>query len=268
MPRVRQKHRKKKPGFRAGLLPLLALFGAGLLVAWQRESLMVRFDALLPIKHVRVEGEFANLDPEELRKVLRPLVQRNYFSADLAAMEQVATGLPWVSTARVARIWPDTVVLDITEQTPVARWGKSSLISQAGVVFPADGPGEGDYSDLPALEGPVGHETEVLAMLNGLNEKFAKGATAVVELRLSERLAWQALLSDGLEIVYGNQDPLAATDRMLAVLQRLPEYHPGALKRLDFRYRSGFAVTFKPEVAAPPEEGSAISKAGKANTDT
>lgn len=261
MPRVRQKPRQKKSSIRAGL-PLLALVGAGLLAARQGEALMIRFDALLPIRHVRVEGEFANLDPEALRKVLLPLLQRNYVRVDLQAVEQAAAGLPWVAAARVARIWPDTVVVDITERNPVARWGNDSLISDNGVVFPADGSGDADYSDLPSLEGPSGHEVEVLAMLKRLNEKFTKDRVTVVDLRLSERLAWKARLSDGLEIVYGNQDPLAATDRLLTVLLRLAEYHPGALKRLDFRYRSGFAVTFKPDAAAPPAEKIAIPKAG------
>jgi cell division protein FtsQ len=261
MPRIRQKPRQKWPNIRAGL-SLLAMVAVGFLIAWQRDSLMVRFDALLPIRHVRVEGEFANLDPEELRKVLLPLLHRNYFRADLQAVEQAAAVLPWVAAARVARIWPDTVMVEVTEHNPVARWGSNSLISDNGVVFPADRSGDADYSGLPALQGPAGHEGEVLAMLKGLNEKFAKGRVAVVDLRLSDRLAWRAVLSDGLEVVYGNKDPLAATERMLSVLLRLAEYHPGTLKRLDFRYRSGFAVTFNPVVTAPPVERNATPKSG------
>jgi cell division protein FtsQ len=161
-------------------------------------------------------------------------------------------------------VLPDsgTVMVEVTEHNPVARWGSNSLISDNGVVFPADRSGDADYSGLPALQGPAGHEGEVLAMLKGLNEKFAKGRVAVVDLRLSDRLAWRAVLSDGLEVVYGNKDPLAATERMLSVLLRLAEYHPGTLKRLDFRYRSGFAVTFNPVVTAPPVERNATPKSG------
>jgi len=261
MPRVRQKPRQKRIKFRTGLAFLMFAGGVSLGV-WQWTALVARFDALLPIRHVRIEGEFANLDPEGLQKVLLPLVQRNYFRADVAAVEQAATELPWVGAARVARVWPDTVVVVITEQTPVARWGDASLVSDAGVVFPVMPLGGADFSDLPALRGPTGREAEVLGMLTGLNEKFMARQTPVRSLRLSDRLAWTAVLSDGLEIVYGNRDPLGSTDRILAWLPHLGEQHSGPLRRLDLRYPRGFAVTFEPEGDAPPAQTPAIPKAG------
>jgi cell division protein FtsQ len=75
----------------------------------------------------------------------------------------------------------------------------------------------------------------------------------VLWLELSDRLAWTAGLSDGLEIVYGNSEPLPATERLLAWLPSLGEHRAGALRRLDLRYPRGFAVTFKPQLTVPAE---------------
>lgn len=250
MPRNRKKPLRKQPNYWTGLL-VAVVVAAGGLAALNWAMVMARLDDLMPIRHVRVEGEFANLDPESLRKTLLPLVRRNYFLVDFDALEQAAVEEPWVRAVRFSRVWPDTVVVEVQEHEPVARWGRDQLMSESGVVFPK-GPGTvSDFSSLPALEGPVGHEAEVLAMLRELNEKFAERATPVADLKLSDRLGWSAVLVDGLEIAYGSKNPLEATDRMLALLPRLRERRPGVPQRLDLRYPSGFAVTWKPEPGPP-----------------
>lgn len=258
MPRNRKKPHRQRPNYLAGVL-IAVVVAAGGMAALNWSMVMARLDEFMPIGHVRVEGEFANLDPESLRKTLMPLVRHNYFLVDLEALEQATVGEPWVRAVRVSRVWPDTVVLEVQEHEPVARWGADRLMSESGVVFPK-GPGTvSDFSALPVLEGPVGHEVEVLTMLRELNGKFAERATRVANLRLSDRLGWSAVLVDGLEIAYGSKNPLAATDRMLALLPRLREQRQGILHRIDLRYPSGFAVVWKPEPGPPSAVGDPAS---------
>jgi cell division protein FtsQ len=73
--------------------------------------------------------------------------------------------------ARVARIWPNTVQIDVTEQEAIARWGHDSLIGRYGRY--SGYPEAGWFHHLPLLMGPEGREHEVLAMLEGLNQDFA-----------------------------------------------------------------------------------------------
>ncbi len=249
MPRIRHKRRRKPPDIAAGFL-LIGLVLAGLMVSLRWGAVITWFDRLMPVRHARIEGGFAHVDPEDLRQAVLPLLRRNYLTLDLAAVERAAAGVPWVKAVRVVRIWPDAVVVDLVEHLPLARWGGDRLISAEGVVFPIK-PGAADFSRLPVIDGPAGHEREVLAMLQSLNGKFVLWAIPVMELRLSDRLAWTARLSNGLEIAYGNKDPLSATDRMMALLPRVREQHPGALQKLDLRYPSGFAVTWRPELVGP-----------------
>ena len=260
MPRTRPRPRRR----RSPVLPVLMLMGGAAvigLVAPRLDASVTRLESLMPIRHVRIEGALANSDPEDFKKALSPWVRHSYFTVDLKALEQAIAAVPWVNTARISRIWPDTIIVEIDEQDPVARWGGDELLGANGEAFkrPAGG---ADFSGLPMLSGPRGRERQVLEMMAALNEKLTNRHTQVEALHLSNRLAWEARLSNSLELAYGNQDPLAAMDRALAWLPRLGEQRAAAILKLDLRYSSGFAVIWKPAAPAPtsPEQPAAGKK--------
>lgn len=246
--------RKPKP---LGLLliPVTALaFWVG---ASHVDQARERLENILPIQYVRVEGAIWNLDTEAFQQAVMPHAQRGYFSVDLKAIEAAAGAFAWIDRVETNRAWPDTIVLRIVEHTPVARWNEDSLLNEQGKSFTP--PNAGDFTRLPSLAGPPGHEAEVLGMMRQLDAKLEPREMRVAALRLSKRLAWEAELEGGLEIVFGNQDPLAATVRLLALLPALTEQlgqdRIAAIRRLDLRYPNGFSVVWKPEIP-PPSAGS------------
>jgi cell division protein FtsQ len=256
MSRARQKPRKKKSNYLGVVLVAGVCLVAGFLAMQKRDTLIASVEAMLPIKQVRIEGELANMDPQTLEQCLFPLARGNYLTVDLKALEQAASDVGWVDSVSVTRIWPDTLQVSVTEQRPVARWGDDSLLGETGEVFALPGQ-SADFSSLPMLYAPRGHELEVLGMLDKLNKKLQPRGTNVSSLRISDRLAWTAILSDGLEIAIGNQDPLKALDRLLVVLPGLGEQRLALLKKVDLRYPRGFAVTWRSpsvEDAVPPSE--------------
>ncbi len=256
MSRGLQKPRRKKNNS----LGVALLAGVGLLAGFVamhgRDSLISPVEVLLPIKHVRIEGEFANIDPQEVERHLLPLARGNYLTVDMKALEQAASEVAWVGSVSVTRIWPDTLQVNISEQSPVARWGSDSLLGQSGEVFVL--PSQvADFSHLPVLYAPRGHEVEVLGMLDNLNKKLESRRSLVSSLKLSNRLAWTVVLSDGLEICFGSQNPLNAVDRLLGELSALGGQRLALLRKVDLRYPRGFAVTWK----TPIEEGGTTSPA-------
>jgi cell division protein FtsQ len=97
-------------------------------------------------------------------------------------------------------------------------------------------------------------------MLQSLNAKLQARRLRVESLRLSKRRAWVAQLEGGMEIVFGNQDPLAATDRLLTLLPKLGEERIAALRKVDLRYPNGFSIILKPELQTSPESLSRLRK--------
>lgn len=222
------------------LLVLLASrIDAGRLAGW------------MPVAYLRVEGAVWNLDPDQFHAALLPYARGGYLLADLDGLEAEAKRFAWVDSVRVARVWPDTLVVRVEEQKPVARWGEAGLLNERGEPFVP--PALNVYASLPRLAGPDGQERHMLGMMRALNLKLRSRSMQVEELRLSKRLAWVAQLDGDVQIVFGNQDPLAALGRLLALLPQLGEERIAAIWKLDLRYPNGFSVVWRPEPEAPPE---------------
>lgn len=205
-------------------------------------------EEIMPIRHVRVEGEIRNLDAAEFTRILLPWTQGGYFLADMRGIEKAAKAFPWVDSVQVVRLWPDTLQLKIVEQKPVARSGDGGLINSRGERFL---PGNAQsYARLPMLDGAQGQEKQLLNMLRLLNAKLKQRGLRIDVLRLTNRRAWSARLSGGVDVEFGKQDPALALDRLLALLPRLGEERVATIRKLDLRYPNGFAVIFKPQFPA------------------
>lgn len=239
--------RRKLPIFRV-LLSLGVMAGLGF--AATRIDLE-RIKSALPIGYVRVEGPVWYLDDQQFAAALLPHAQRAYFLANLGDIEAAAKQFAWIDQVRAERIWPDTIVVQVVEQRPIARWNDDSLLNDRGEPFTP--PDTASFGRLPHLAGPPGREKQVLGMMHSLDDKLQARWLRIDSLRLSKRLAWVARLDNGTEIVFGNQDPLPAVDRLLALLPRLGEERIASIQKLDLRYPNGFSVVWKPDSAAPPE---------------
>ncbi|TAN53834.1 MAG: FtsQ-type POTRA domain-containing protein [Methylococcaceae bacterium] len=230
-----QQSGSKRGGFMLTLLALLLLAAAGIAIKF------------MPVRHVRVEGALRQVEPPALQAVLEPLLQGSYLLVDLKAMEAAVLGLPWVGEASVKRYWPDTLVVKIQEQTPYARSGDGSFVSEKGVRFRAGITAE--TANLPAIIGPVDYEKPMLAMLKTMNARLGPLGRRIAVLHLSNRHAWTVKLEDGLVVVMGRQDALAAFERFLTLAGLLGAERLQAVQRVDLRYPNGFAVSMKAKAA-------------------
>ena len=80
---------------------------------------------------------------------------------DIEAARQRVEALPWIRSARVERMLPDTILLNVEERQPLALWqhqGQFALIDHEGVVILRDGLER--FSDLIVV---VGKEAPVHA---------------------------------------------------------------------------------------------------------
>ena len=91
--------------------------------------------ANLPIRIVRIDGQLVYLKKTDLQETVAPVVTGGYFNIDLHAISHKARQLAWVDAVSVKRIWPDTVVMNITERQAIARWGEKQLVTARGEVF-------------------------------------------------------------------------------------------------------------------------------------
>jgi len=211
------------------------------LIVWGRSVLM--HPQTLPIKNVRIEGEFRQLSPGTLQTIVAGAVKGGFFNVNVEAIQNALYRNPWVYEVTVRRLWPDGLSVQVTEQTAVARWGDQGLINASAVFF---APEQQTFPEhLPVFNGPENTWSLLFNRYVQVRELLDTRAAGVKSLTLDDRWAWSFILEHGPRIHLGRRD---VTDR----LERFVNFvYPGIEKRfdhievVDMRYTNGFAVKWK-----------------------
>lgn len=193
----------------------------------------------LPIKTVRVDGKLSYLQQDELQTLMAPYVSSSFFTLDVKAVQDVLTQHPWVSRTHVRRMWPDTILVEVKEHRPLAFWGDSQIISDEGVLFR---PVNAVNVDLPKLDGPDEQEVVVWNMYATLNSLSAPHDVQVTQLGLNARRAWQAKLSNGMQLQLGSMDVVERFKRFVQSYPHDLSSNAAHVSYVDLRYTNGFVI--------------------------
>jgi cell division protein FtsQ len=201
--------------------------------------------ASLPIKYVRTEGIFQYLKEGDVKTALQPLVTTDFFGANMQAIQQAVSALPWVELATVKRVWPEAIDIKVTEKRPYVRWSKTSLMTEQGVIFTPNNISE--FDNLMLLSGPYRQQVKVLEMMKGIKTTLADHSIELAEFSVNDRGAWTIKLSTGLELLLGRNEQLKKLQRFLKTLTILKQEQIDAMARVDLRYPNGYAVSWQPD---------------------
>jgi cell division protein FtsQ len=217
-----------------GVLVLVTGIAVASLVDWARDP------RTLPLRTVGIEGELHFLGAEQLQNALTPAVAGGFFGVDVNAVRCAAETMPWVQRASVQKVWPDTLVVSIEEQSPVAHWGEGALLNRYGETFaPAQIP---PLTALPVLHGPDGHEQLMLEQYDAMSKVLAPLELKVAKLVEDERRSWHVELDDGTRLELGRTEPLFRLRRFVRAYPALFASRAAELRSVDLRYSNGMAV--------------------------
>ena len=219
---------------------------------------------LMPIRSVRVEGNFQYISKAAIKNTLLPLVTTGLFAADIQAIQTTTIAMPWVDEVKVKRIWPDTIGVRIYEQQPVVRWGADSLLNVRGGIFK---PGEIEkFSFLPRIGGPEGSEKRLLGIMQELQLALASQSLELREFIVSERRSWTLMLANNMELQLGRLEQLQKFRLLMKTLPILAQTGINGfekIKKVDMRYPNGFAITWKPGMAIEWQDAIEIEQTRK-----
>lgn len=209
----------------------------------------------MPLRAVQVEGQFRKLSAEQLQQAIAATVQGGFFSVNVDAVRRAAEALPWVESASVRRVWPDSLRLTVVEQRAAARWGDTGLLNMRGELFEPAADSIPQY--LPRLSGPDELRRRVMENYIAMTAALAPIGRRVSVLRLDERRAWQVELDNAVSLQLGRDHTLPRLERFVRVYPTLFVAAEARLKTVDLRYSNGFAVRWdrSPETAGQPQEG-------------
>lgn len=211
-----------------GFSLLLVLYGAVRYVA-QRPAFSLQA-VVLTAAPQRIETGL-------LQKVVREQIRGNFFTVDLEQTRRAFEELPWVRKVSVRRKFPWQLEVELEEHVALARWNGTALVNTHGEVFAAVA-----EEKLPEFRGEQENAVLMTRMYEELGMELAPLQRHVAQLTLSPRMAWQLRLDDGMEIALGRDAVRERLARFVSVYPYSVAVRVANARRIDLRYRNGFAV--------------------------
>jgi len=200
-----------------------------------------------PLRNLHMQGSFERVTPVEVQAAMAPGLQDSFLSVDLVELRGLVEALDWVVQARVARQWPDTLVIRVAEHQVAGRWGDHSLISVEGEIFAAES--RHVFPELPRLAGPPNTERRVVDRYLELQGLLGAVNLTLSALSIDERGSWRMQLQGGQTIRIGRSDVEQRLDRFFHLAAPLLMNEFDRVSHVDMRYTNGFSVGWRPVIS-------------------
>ena len=152
----------------AALCVVLALLAIGAAALW-RLAQQPKFQ----LKRIDVRGDLRHVTAASVRAALAGRLRGNYFTMRLDDTRRLFETVPWVAQASVRRVWPDRLIVTLTEYRALGVWEDGRLLSDRGELFVAN-PDEAEiYGRLPEFSGPFSAAKEAARRYYELSAQFA-----------------------------------------------------------------------------------------------
>jgi cell division protein FtsQ len=182
----------------------------------------------------------------EVRALIVPEDRRSILSLDPDAVKARVESLDWVADARVRRLWPSTLRVEVRRRQEYALWqedGQVSVIDVNGERLLAER--AADHPDLPLVIGPgAGPAAEPLLIALESLPQVRERLQALV--RVGDR-RWNVELISGATVALPEEDATEALERLEA-LQAEYALLDRPLARVDMRAPNRIAIRVHPEL--------------------
>jgi cell division protein FtsQ len=189
---------------------------------------------------------------------------RSLFALYLDGLRKSVELLPWVKTAIVRRVWPDRLMIQVTERVPIAfaRIDDSTqLVDEDGVLLESKSEGLASF-DFPVLAGlESGFETELLArnrkridlylrLIRELDENHAGLSRDLSEVHLQDAGSVSIVLNDDTVLVHIGADHFQERFRRYLAMSREIKLKYRFLESVDLRFENQVVVNAANEKVA------------------
>ena len=199
-------------------------------------------DDVLPVTEISVNGDFAQLNVNDLTAVISEGVEGNFFTLSVAKLYAKFIAMPWVEQVWIHRVWPDKIRIDILEQTPVAIWNGEGLINENGELF------HSDYSTfrgrLPEFVVNTRYKTEVIRWHEEYEKILRDYGLNINKFELDDRKNQTLYLSNNIQLELGRVETAQRLIRFLKVFKSNLYREQQRIKTVDLRYSNGFSIAW------------------------
>ena len=246
----------------AALCVVLALSAVGAAALW-RLAQQPKFQ----LKRIDVRGDLPHVTAASVRAALAGRLRGNYFTMRLDDTRRLFETVPWVAQASVRRVWPDRLIVTLTEYRALGVWEDGRLLSDRGELFVAN-PDEAEiYGRLPEFSGPFSAAKEAARRYYELSAQFAALSLSIAAIDISDRKAWSLRLAPDLRddakdrsdirVELGrDRAAIPLGERVAQVVAAYPfvvAQLGGPPARIDARYANGLVASIPTKVMMKPD---------------
>ena len=199
-----------------------------------------------PIRDVLVTGQHV---PASIREDLRErmLLRQldRYFTVNINAVKSITQSSVWVDEARVSRVWPDRLVVDVAAPVFVARWGDEAFLDHHWQVVKATSQWVPSIDKLPTLKGPEGQSAHLANLFTRMNAILAKEKLSIQTLTMAERGAVDLVLNNQVKLLLGREKIQSRLKRIVELYTNGFIHDHIDVVSIDGRYDHGVAVKTK-----------------------
>ncbi|MBE64766.1 MAG: hypothetical protein CMK39_04350 [Porticoccaceae bacterium] len=195
------------------------------------------------IDRVIINGEFHYLSEHDVIQLIDENVQTGFLTLDLPELNKKIVEQDWIRSSSIRRSWPATLIVNIEEEIPVARWGEQQLLNNVGDYI--DVINKDSVSHLPVIFSQVGDTKEIIKIY-----QLISGLLGPVGLRIEEVVSdnsgsWTLTVLSDIKIILGRDQLVEKLQRLQSVWLAELSSQEKNINVIDLRYPNGLAVKWK-----------------------
>ena len=192
-----------------------------------------------PIKNV-TSSELINVNKDDISKTVKYLYSKSFFDIDLNYLKNKLEKIEWVRKINVRRSYPNEIIIDIEEHTPILIWNNKMYINMYGEKFNVSKIDK----NIPILISDESRINEVFAYFQLFNEKISsrKLDFKITKIMENEIRSLTISLSSGINIQLGSKDVNNKIPLFFEIYKSLNTRDLNKIRYIDMRYSNGFSV--------------------------
>ena len=192
-----------------------------------------------PIKNV-TSSELINVNKDDISEAVKYLYSKSFFDIDLNYLKNKLEKIEWVRKINIRRSYPNEIIIDIEEHTPILIWNNKMYINKYGEKFNASKIDK----NIPILISDESRINEVFTYFELFNDKLSSRKldfkiTKIVE---NEIRSLTISLSSGINIQLGSKDVNNKITLFFEIYKSLNTRDLNKIRYIDMRYSNGFSV--------------------------
>ncbi len=193
-----------------------------------------------PIASIAIDGDFNYITKESLNVLIKDIIGQSFVGEDINQVQEKIEAYPWVEKISLSRQWPDRLLLTVSEQVPIARWGDKGFVNNRGDLIMTSELEK--LRDLAELDGDDAEAAAMMQKYSLIAAQLRPHGFKVTTLKKDKRGAWMLQLNNGWQVVLGKNEILHRISRLTALLQQQNISASADIETIDARYENGIAI--------------------------